>query len=45
MVDLGVDLKMIGTMDPYILLGYVTAFAAVIGCYVYGRLKKEKGEN
>jgi hypothetical protein len=44
MVDLGVDLKMLGMMDPYILIGYVSAFAMVIGCLVYGWMKRDKGD-
>jgi hypothetical protein len=40
MVDLGVDLKMIGTMDPYIFGGYVIAFVAVIACLAFAWLKR-----
>jgi len=33
-----------GLMDPYILAGYLSAFAMVAACIVYGWLKREKGE-
>jgi len=44
MTDLGVDLKMLGTMDPYIFAGYVIAIVSVIACLVYGWMKRDKGE-
>jgi hypothetical protein len=44
MADLGVDLKMLGNMDPYIFTGYVTAFVAVIACLVFGWMKRGSDE-
>jgi hypothetical protein len=45
MADLGVDLKMIANMDPYIFSGYVIAVVATIACLVYAWIKRDKGED
>ena len=35
---------MFGINDPYIVFGYILAFAMVIGCIVYAYTKRDKGD-
>jgi len=35
---------MLGIEDPWIWSGYVTAFAAVVFCVIYGWMKRNEGD-